>query len=76
MYRYLNGWLPTILMNARCNNDIKLLTNGGDMKNITYYVTMYVAKKQGQLNNLAAVLTEGYNFHQQHPMSQLLFGLL
>jgi Helitron helicase-like domain at N-terminus len=71
-YGYVNGWNPGILVNAWCNNDIKLLTNGGDTKNITYYVTTYAVKKQGQSYNLAAVLAKGFNYHQKNPISQYL----
>ncbi|THG97984.1 hypothetical protein EW026_g4134 [Hermanssonia centrifuga] len=39
---YVNGWHPAILVNARCNNDCKLLTNGADTKNITFYVTGHI----------------------------------
>jgi hypothetical protein len=70
LHGYINGWLPGILVNARCNNDVKLLTNGGDTKNITYYVTTYAAKKQSQSYNLAAVFAQGYNYHQAHPISE------
>jgi hypothetical protein len=74
-YGYVNGWNPGILVNVRCNNDIKLLTNGGDTKNITYYVTTYAAKKQGQSYNLAAVLAKGVNYHQKNPISQYISQL-
>jgi Helitron helicase-like domain at N-terminus len=70
LHGYVNGWLPGVLVNARCNNDIKLLTNGGDTKNITYYVTTYAAKKQSQSYNLSAVFAQGYNYHQSHPISE------
>ena len=67
LYGYMNGWVPGVLINAHCNNDGKLLTNGGDTKNITYYVTAYTAKKQGRSYNLAAVMTQGYAYHITHP---------
>jgi hypothetical protein len=66
LYGYINAWNPAILVNARCNNDIKLLTNGGDTKNITFYVTAYAAKKQGHTHNLSAVLADGYAYHKMH----------
>jgi len=67
MYEYMNGWIPGILINARCNNDGKLLTNGGDTKNITYYVSSYAAKKQGKSYNTSVVLAQGYAYHINHP---------
>ena len=35
--------------------------------NITYYITSYQTKKQGQNFNMSAVLTKGYVFHCQRP---------
>ena len=67
LYGFINGWVPVILINVRCNNDGKFLTNGGDTKNITFYVTMYAAKRQGKHFNLSAVLTYGFTFHLDHP---------
>ncbi|KAM6492123.1 hypothetical protein JOM56_005399, partial [Amanita muscaria] len=67
LYAYINTWVPGILVNVRCNNDGKFLTNGGDTKNITYYVTSYAAKKQGKHHNLSAILADGFAFHLEHP---------
>jgi Helitron helicase-like domain at N-terminus len=75
LHGYVNAWIPGVLLNARCNNDVKLLTNGGDTKNITYYVTTYVAKKQGQAYNVAAVLTKGFNYHKEHPLPEYISQL-
>jgi hypothetical protein len=36
LYGFINGWIPSILVNVQCNNDGKFLTNGGDTKNITF----------------------------------------
>ncbi|OCH93889.1 hypothetical protein OBBRIDRAFT_723907 [Obba rivulosa] len=62
-YEYLNGWIPGILLNARCNNDGKLLTNGADTKNCTYYITKYALKKQLKHFNMSAVMAKGYAYH-------------
>ena len=35
--------------------------------NITYYITSYQTKKQGQNFNMSAVLTKGYAYHCQRP---------
>jgi Helitron helicase-like domain at N-terminus len=66
LYPYINGWLPAVLICARCNNDIKLLTNGSDTRNILFYVTSYAAKKQGKIHNLSAVLAQVYAYHAQN----------
>ena len=62
----MNGWIPGLLVNVRCNNDGKLLTNGEDTKAITAYTTMYLAKKQGQNYNASAVMAKGYAYHLDH----------
>ena len=67
LYGYINAWSPPILLNARCNNDIKFLTNGGDTKNITFYVTSYAAKKQGKNHNMSAIMAQGFAYHLDHP---------
>ena len=67
LYGYINAWVPSILINARCNNDGKFLTSGAETKNITFYVTSYAAKKQGKTYNLSAVMADGYAYHLNHP---------
>jgi hypothetical protein len=47
LYEYLNGWVPALTINVRCNNNGKLLTNGRDTNNIAFYITNYQTKKQG-----------------------------
>ncbi|OSC97673.1 hypothetical protein PYCCODRAFT_1376543 [Trametes coccinea BRFM310] len=70
LYGYVNAWCPAILVNARCNNDIKLLTIGEDTRNITFYVACYSAKKQGKTHNLSAVLADGFAYHESHPRAE------
>ena len=67
LYGYVNAWVPSILVNARCNNDGKFLTSGAETKNITFYVTSYAAKKQGKNYNVSAVMADGYAYHLDHP---------
>ena len=67
LYAYVNSWVSSILINAQCNNDGKFLTNGGDTKNITFYVTSYAAKKQGKNHNISAIMANGYAYHLNHP---------
>jgi hypothetical protein len=69
LFGLINGWIPGILVNARCNNDGKFLTNGGKTKNITFYVTYYMAKKQGKNHNLLAILAQGFAYHIGHQNS-------
>ncbi|KAK6977805.1 hypothetical protein R3P38DRAFT_2574225 [Favolaschia claudopus] len=63
VYEFMNGWIPGILVNVRCNNDAKLLTNGRDTMNTTFYVAGYAAKPQQMNYNISAVLAKGYAVH-------------
>lgn len=65
LYGYMNGWVPGILVNGRCNNDGKLLTNGYDTCQVTFYTTVYAAKKQNRTHNLSAIMAKGYAYHIQ-----------
>ncbi|PSS19942.1 hypothetical protein PHLCEN_2v3115 [Hermanssonia centrifuga] len=67
LYGFVNGYCPAIILNLRCNNDCKILTNGAETKNITFYVTGYAAKKQGRNFNTSAILAEGYASHLKRP---------
>ena len=66
LYEQINGWVPGILINAHCNNDGKLVTNGEDTKNITMYTTLYAAKKQNRNYNLSATMAKAYAYHIDH----------
>jgi len=66
LYTYINGWIPGILINARCNNDGKFLTNSEDTKNVTAYMTVYMAKKQGQSHNVSAIMAKEYSYDLDH----------
>lgn len=65
LYGYINGWIPSILTNAQCNNDGKLITSGEDSKNLSFYIVDYTAKKQHRVDNLSAILARGYAYHLQ-----------
>jgi hypothetical protein len=85
LYENINAWNPAILVNIRCNNDIKFLSNGSDTKNISFYITSYAAKKQSKSHNLSAILAKGFAYHQKqsayhdevrHNQQLLLFRLI
>jgi len=63
LYEFMNAWVPRITINARCNNDIKLLTNGRETTNISFYITAYSTKKQGRSYNMSAIMTKGFAYH-------------
>ncbi|KAF8258485.1 hypothetical protein EI94DRAFT_1516666, partial [Lactarius quietus] len=62
-YGYFNNWCPSILQCLRANHDIKLITNGIETKDIAWYITHYVAKKQRALSNTSALLAKTFAFH-------------
>ncbi|KAJ7081407.1 hypothetical protein B0H15DRAFT_924257 [Mycena belliarum] len=61
----LNAWNPTLLQITRSNHDVKLITNGRDTKDITFYITMYIAKKQNQAANASALLAKSMAFQRK-----------
>ncbi|KIK18418.1 hypothetical protein PISMIDRAFT_109548 [Pisolithus microcarpus 441] len=63
LHAYLNAWVPALSINARCNNDVKLLTNSRATTNLTFYITSYQTKKQGKHHNLSAILAKGLAYH-------------
>ncbi|KIO11583.1 hypothetical protein M404DRAFT_126573 [Pisolithus tinctorius Marx 270] len=63
LHPFLNGWVPVLAINARCNNDVKLLTNSRATTNLSFYITTYQTKKQGKHYNLSAMLTKGLAYH-------------
>ena len=65
-YGYINGYNPGVLLNCRCNNNIKLLTNGKDTHSSSFYITSYSTKKQNRIHNLSAVIAKGYAYHMEH----------
>ena len=75
LYGFVDSWNPAILVNARCNNDVKFLTNGHQTKNIAFYITMYATKKQLKTHNLSGVMAEGLAYHIQHPIETYLEDL-
>ncbi|KAI6130703.1 hypothetical protein EDD16DRAFT_1470154, partial [Pisolithus croceorrhizus] len=62
---YLNAWMPALTLNARCNNDVKLLTNSRATTNVTFYITTYQTKKQGKHYNMSAILAKGLAYHNE-----------
>jgi Helitron helicase-like domain at N-terminus len=65
-YGYINSYCPTVSVNVRCNNDIKLITNGEETKAVTWYTTGYQTKKQGKGFNVSGLLATGMLYHRNH----------
>ncbi|KAF7294643.1 ATP-dependent DNA helicase [Mycena indigotica] len=64
-YPFFNTWNPPISQVIRSNMDIKLLTNACETKDIAFYITLYIAKKQVQAANASAVLAKSHAFEKQ-----------
>lgn len=60
----VNTWNRTIMLAIRANHDIKIITNGPDTNNITWYITGYTGKKQGSSFNTSALLADRLAFHK------------
>lgn len=61
---------PSISVACRCNNNCKLLTHGKDTLNLSFYITMYPAKKQGKDHNLSALMADTFMYHEGHPLAR------
>ena len=64
---YINNYCPLLLTSMRCNNDIKLNTNGADTKDVAFYITAYATKKQKKSHNLLALMANSLSYHLDNP---------
>lgn len=64
-YGFINNWNPTIMQCMRCNHDIKLIMNRMETKDISWYITNYVAKKQRELSNVSALFAKRIAYHRK-----------
>ncbi|KAG2744972.1 hypothetical protein P692DRAFT_201882417, partial [Suillus brevipes Sb2] len=55
LHLFLNNWNTITLLCTRSNNDVKLITNGGETK----------AKKQHNTSNASVLLAKAVAFHQK-----------
>nr|GAT43542.1 predicted protein [Mycena chlorophos] len=67
----INAWNPPLLQVTRCNQDMKLVTNGAETKDITFYITLYIAKRQIQAANASALLAKGTAFQQKYQQANI-----
>ncbi|KAG9310723.1 hypothetical protein JVU11DRAFT_9324 [Chiua virens] len=65
-YGFMNNFCPAISTSLFCNNDIKLLTNGRDTKDVMWYTTLYATKKQSKNNNISALMAKALMYHESH----------
>ena len=72
-YEYLNGYSPGALVNDRCNNDLKVITNGEETRGAGWYLTKYQLKGPNKTYNVSGMLASALLYHQQHfPMANSL----
>ena len=45
-YSYINNWNPPLMQCVWANQNIKLITNGSETRDIAFYISLYVAKRQ------------------------------
>ena len=64
-YAYINNWNPAILHCVRSNHDVKLISNGTETKDLAFYITNYVAKKQRESSNVSALFAKRIAFHKK-----------
>jgi hypothetical protein len=64
-YGYINAWSPPIMQAVRCNQDIKLISNGAETKDVTWYFSSYVVKNQQEISNSLALLAKHLAFHEK-----------
>lgn len=63
-YAFINSWNPPMMQCIRANQDIKLVTNGSETRDISFYISMYVAKRQANSSNCSALLAKKLAFHR------------
>ena len=63
-YGFINNWNPAIMQCIRANHDIKLITNGAETRDISFYISQYVAKRQTKSSNASALLAKKLAFHK------------
>ena len=72
-YRFINNFIPNVLVYAHCNHDRKLLSNGIATKKVAWYITKYATKPQQPNSNPSALLYKGlvYHFEEEKYISDI-----
>jgi hypothetical protein len=65
-YGYFNSYIPAVTTTLKCNNDIKLITNGKDTKDVGWYLTGYSTKKQNKSYNVSALMAKSLMYHTEN----------
>ncbi|KAF8585871.1 hypothetical protein K439DRAFT_1342338, partial [Ramaria rubella] len=64
-YGMVNASNKAIMICKRSNGDIKLITNGQETSDITWYFTKYLAKKQAKMTNSCALLAKHFAYQER-----------
>ncbi|KAG9310608.1 hypothetical protein JVU11DRAFT_9174 [Chiua virens] len=62
----MNNFCSATSTSLFCNNDIKILTNGKDTKDVMWYITSYATKKQSKNNNVSALMADALLYYEPH----------
>jgi hypothetical protein len=65
-YIYINSWCPLIIQCIHANQNIKLITSGSETINISFYISLYIIKRQVNLSNASVLLAKKLAFHRKH----------
>ena len=63
MYGFINNWNPAIMHCVRSKHDIKLISSGNETKDISWYITNYITKKQRKSSNVSALFAKRIAYH-------------
>jgi hypothetical protein len=65
MFGYINNWCPAIMQCICANQDIKLITNGSETRDIAFYISLYMAKRQSNSSNASTLMARKLAYHKR-----------
>lgn len=65
LHPFLNNWNPILAVFGRMNHDIKVITNGRETKDASWYMTKYSTKDQLKSHNKSALTLDGFDYHSR-----------
>lgn len=63
LHGFLNNWNPILAVFARMNHDMKMILNGRETKDASWYMTKYSTKNQEKSHNKSALTLDGFDYH-------------
>ena len=64
-YGYFNNQNPPFLHCLQSNHNLKLITNGADTKDLSFYISNYMTKKQTKSFNTSVLLAMRLAYHHK-----------